>query len=88
MEIRDPQVDPRLVPPGSRAVVIAEHQAEYQDLPSVRTPGGQVITRWALSDAERRQVLEGADIFLTILSGGSINPVYMTVGPIDWTERE
>lgn len=53
MDIVDPCVDPRLVPQGSRAVVIAEHQTEYPDLPSVRTPDGQVITRWALTDAER-----------------------------------
>ena len=40
MEIVDPRVDPALVPAGSRAIVIAEHQAEYRDLPSIRTPNG------------------------------------------------
>jgi hypothetical protein len=84
MEIVDPRIDPRLVPPGSRAVVIAEHQEEYRDLPSVRTPDGQVITRWALSDDERRRVLQGEDVYLTILSHGAINPVFVTIGPVDW----
>lgn len=92
MDIVDPRIDPRLVPPGSRAVVIAEHQAEYRDLPSVRTPDGQVITRWALTDEERAQVAAGADVFVTLLSHGPINPLFVTIGPVDWAgtppERE
>lgn len=84
MEIVDPQIDPALVPAGSRAVIIAEHQDEYRDLPSVRTPNGQVITRWTLSDAERAAVLRGADVFVTILSHGAINPLFVTIGPVDW----
>ena len=84
MDIADPRIDPTLVPPGSRAVVIAEHQAEYRDLPSVRTPGGQVITRWVPTDAERRAVLAGEDIYVTILSTGAINPLFVTVGPVNW----
>jgi hypothetical protein len=84
-EIVDPRIDPRLVPPGSRAIVIAEHQEEYLDLPSVRTPDGQVITRWALSDAERSAIVRGEDIFVTLLSHGAINPLFVTVGPVDWT---
>ena len=45
MDIVDPRPDPRLLPARCRAVVIAEQQQEFQDLPSVRTPRGQVITR-------------------------------------------
>lgn len=84
MDIVDPRVDPALVPAGSRAVVIAEHQEEYRDLPSIRTPDGQVITRWTLSDAERTAILRGEDIYVTILSAGPINPLFVTVGPVNW----
>lgn len=84
MEIVDPRVDPALVPEGSRAVVIAEHQAEYQDLPSIRTPNGYVITRWAPSDEERLAILRGEDVYITLLSHGSINPLFATVGPVNW----
>jgi hypothetical protein len=84
MEIVDPRVDPSLVPEGSRAVVIAEHQAEYQDLPSIRTPDGQVITRWTLTDAERAAIVRGEDIYITLLSHGAINPLFATVGPVNW----
>lgn len=94
MEIVDPRIDPALVPPGSRAIVIAEHQDEYRNLPSVRTPAivvegrmvtpPQVITRWTLSLAERAAIVRGEDIFVTIVSAGAINPLFVTVGPVDW----
>ncbi len=86
MEIVAPHIDPVLVPAGSKAVVIAEHQDEYRDLPSVRTPTGYVITRWALTDDERRRVLEGEALFVTILSHGAINPLFCTIGPVDWRQ--
>lgn len=88
MNIVDPRIDPDLVPTGSRAVVIAEHQDEFRDLPSVRTPGGQVITRWALSEDERKAIFHGADVFVTILSSGAINPLFVTIGPVNWKDAE
>ena len=84
MEIADPRVDPALVPEGSRAIVIAEHQEKYRDLPSIRTPNGQVITRWSPNEEERLAILKGEDIYVTILSRGAINPMFVTVGPVDW----
>ncbi len=87
MKISDPRVDPALVPDGSRAIVIAEHQDEYQDLPSIRTPDGQVITRWSLSDDERAAIVRGEDIYVTLLSHGAINPLFVTVGPVNWRSR-
>lgn len=87
MEIVDPRVDPRLVPDGSKPVVFAEQQAEYRALPSIRTPDGQVITRWALNDEERAAIVRGEDIYVTLLSFGSfgpINPFFVTVGPVNW----
>lgn len=86
MEIVDPRVDPSLVPSGSRAVVIAEHQDEYRDLPSIRTPAGQVITRWTLTDEERVAIVRGEDIYVTLLSHGPINPLFVTVGPVNWKD--
>lgn len=83
MEIVDPRVDPALVPEGSKAVVIAEHQDAYRDLPSIRTPAGQVITRWKLSELERVMVMGGEDIFVTILSPGPIQPLFVNVGVRD-----
>lgn len=84
MEIVDPRIDPALVPAGSKAIVIAEHQSEYRDLPSIRTPDGQVITRWSLSNDERARIVKGEDIYITLLSHGAINPMFATVGPVNW----
>lgn len=85
MEPVDPRINPALVPPGSRPIVWAEHQEEYISLPSVRTPDGQVITRWTLTEDERRRILLGDDVFLTIWTNGQINPVHLSVGPCDWS---
>lgn len=94
MKAIDPRIDPSLVVPGARAVLIAEHQDEFDNLPSVRTPpvveGGQlvvppyVITRWELTNEERTAILNGEDIFITLVTGGMINPMFVTVGPVDW----
>jgi hypothetical protein len=91
----DPRINPLLVPPGSKAIVIAEHQDEYVDLPSVRTPGEiadgkfvkppYVITRWTLSLEERAAIVRGEDVFVTLVTAGSINPMFVTVGPVDWS---
>lgn len=87
MQPVDPRIDPQLVPPGSRAIVIAEHQPQYTPVPCVRTPDCQVITRWQFTDEERAAIVRGEDLFLTILSSGPINPVILTVGPVDWRRR-
>lgn len=88
MDVVDPRVDPALVPAGSRPTVIAEHQHEYRALPSIRTPNGLVITRWTLTDKERAAVALGEDVYITLLSPGPINPLFATVGPVDWTAVE
>jgi hypothetical protein len=80
----DPRIDPSLLPDGCKAVVIAEHQDEYNNLPSVRTPRGQVITRWEPTPEERRAIVEGADIFVTLLSRGPINPLLVSLGNYDF----
>ena len=86
MEIADPRIDPTLVPPGSRARVINGPDHEYRDLPAVVTPTGKVITRWTPNAQERHALAMGEDIYLTIWSGGLINPVCVSVGPCDWTD--
>lgn len=81
----DPCIDPRLVPEGSVPRVINSKDHEFVDLPSVITPGRTVITRWHPTEEERAAIVAGADIFLTIY-GAPIRPVWVTVGPCDWTQ--
>ncbi len=85
MEISDPRIDPRLVPAGSRAQVVNGPRGdEYRDLPAVLTPTGYVITRWTPSLEERAAIAAGEDIYVTLVSGGAINPMFVTIGPVDW----
>lgn len=91
MDIVDPRIDPRLVPPGSRPRIINGPRNEYRDLPSVLTPNGYVITRWSPTPAERAAIARGEDVYVTLVSGGLtlvsgclINPMFVTIGPADW----
>lgn len=94
MEPVDPRIDPSLVPVGSRARVIAEHQAEYKDLPSIFAPAlvidgqlvrpPQIITRWSLTAEERAAIVRGDDVFVTLITPGPITPLFVTIGPVDW----
>lgn len=87
MDIADPRIDPALVPPGSICKLMNGPQGnEYRDLPSVITPTRRVITRWTPSDAERLKIAQGEDIYVTLV-GLPINPLFVTVGPIDWTNQ-
>lgn len=85
MDPIDPRIHPNLVRAGSRAVVVAETQDEYKNLPSVRTPQGQLITRWEPTAEERARIAAGDDIFVTVINGGPVSPMMVTVGPMDWT---
>lgn len=86
MTPEDPCIDPRLVPEGSRPHVINGPRGEYVDLPSIVTPSRTVITRWKPTNEERVALIAGADVFLTIY-GTPINPVWLSVGPCDWSKE-
>ena len=87
MEIVDPRVNPALVPEGSRASVYGTEQPEYHDLPAIHLPSGDVITRWAPTDDERRRLFEGEDLYLTIKTHNNpLQPVMLTVGLHDWRD--
>jgi len=85
MDTVDPRIDPALLPVGSRALVIAKDQPEYQPLPAVITPSHAVVTRWTFNDIERRAIANGEDLYLTIY-GTPIRPVFLSVGVRDWTQ--
>ncbi len=84
MNITDPRVDPELVPSGSRPHIYNGPKREYQDLPSIITPNGYVITRWQPTLAERQKLADGEDIYLTLVCKGVIPPVCVSVGPMNW----
>jgi hypothetical protein len=70
--------------PGSEPieVVYAKDQPEYQPLPAVwiEGPTRPVVSRWRLSEEERKEVAAGADIVLTLLSfGNPLTPSHLQV---------
>jgi hypothetical protein len=84
METVDPRVDPDLLPAQSRAVIAKDPRGKFKELPVLMTPCGQLITRWNLTDEERRDVANGADVFVTMVTR-TIVPMLVTIGPVDWT---
>jgi hypothetical protein len=57
---------------GTRAVVFAANQPQYQLLPALVFPDGKVLTEWAFSDAERALVARGENLRLWIWTGGQL----------------
>lgn len=49
-------------------VVYAKDQPEYLPLPAVKLYDGTILTRWVLSEDEKRQVLEQGYIYLEVLT--------------------
>jgi hypothetical protein len=74
------------VDPGAqwgRFVIIGSEQTEhYEPLYSREHPQGMTITRWKLTEKEKRDILNnGDDIYLGILRfGGPLQPVSLWVG--------
>ena len=61
-------------------VKIAEHQPEYSTLPAFFTRLG-LLTRWHFTDEERRQIANGADLFIGILNfGQAVQPLMPMIG--------
>ena len=44
----------------------AKDQSEYLSLPCIRTPDGTILTRWMLSEDEKRQIVEQGYIYLAV----------------------
>lgn len=88
MEIAIPSIPDNLLPTDAFNHTIAENQPEFQPIPAVISPStNQIITRWKPSFEERCAIMEGEDIFITLLAHGSINPMMVEIGMQDWSQR-
>jgi hypothetical protein len=75
-------VDPTGLP--GEPATFAEQQAQYDNLPAMRTPDGQVWSRWSLSEDERRAILGGANIELGVWTfHRALQPVYLRVQGVE-----
>ena len=57
-------------------IVLRADQPAYLPLHVLRTPGPEygVMSRWALSEEERKLIAEGADVYCTLWTFGSAYP--------------
>jgi hypothetical protein len=71
--------NPKATLEGGERVVIAENQEGVRPLPALYFRGpGIVLTRWHPSDTERSAIAGGADIYVTIQTGGEpLQPLAM-----------
>jgi len=67
----------------SKEIIYAKDQPEYIPLRTLVSagPDRKVISRWTLTNEQRKAVAEGADIFLQLLTfGRPLQPILMAVG--------
>lgn len=64
--------------------IFGEGQPQYEPLPVLLFPDGQVISCWQLSEEEKARVAETGEIWLSQLTfNRPLQPVFMTVEKAD-----
>jgi hypothetical protein len=74
-------------------VVYAADHPQYQPLPAFKCVNGKILTRWELTDEERKLIAEQGYIFLAVSTFNQpLQPVYLSATPpdsityVDWNE--
>ena len=71
-----------LEPGASPQLITSANQEHATDLPAAVTSQGDVVSRWRLTDDERRWVLAGADVYVFMRTHGRpVQPISLVVGP-------
>ncbi len=67
-------------PKDWKRITFAENQPQYQDLPAVVGPNGEVVTEWILDPVELIKLKSGGRIRLTLLTyGDPLQPIRLEV---------
>lgn len=65
-------------------VVYAADQPEYQPLPAFKCVNGKILTRWELTDEEKRLIAEQGYIYLAVNTFNEpLQPVFLSATPPD-----
>lgn len=66
-------------------IIFAKDQPEYRQLPALLVDDGRtVLTRWKLSDEERKAVASGADLTIAVMTFGQrLQPILPEVFGLD-----
>lgn len=74
-------------------VVYAADQPQYQPLPAFKCVNGKILTRWEMTDEEKRLVAEQGYIYLAVSTFNQpLQPVYLSATPpdaidyVDWED--
>jgi len=74
-------------------VVYAADQPEYQPLPAFKCVNGKILTRWELTEEEKRLITEQGYVYLAVNTFNQpLQPVYLSATPpdsidyVDWNE--
>jgi hypothetical protein len=68
-------ISPVLPTSAECEVVYAKDQPEFTPLPTFRTQRS-VLSRWKLTEAERKHIAEGGDLFISMMNfGGPLLPI-------------
>lgn len=63
-----------------KEVVFAKDQPEYLQLPAIKLPDGQVITRWNFTLKERIKILFSGNLWLSLLTfNNPLQPIQLWV---------
>ena len=80
----EPQPEQFLLPAGTRAVRVAEHQPEYITLPSLVTPDGRIASQWMPTENELALLNNRVPVTLVIHTFNQpLQPIQITVGGVD-----
>lgn len=73
-------VSPVIPQADESEAVFAEDSLVYQPLPSIKRDDGVVLTRWLLTEDERRQVAEQGYLYVALITrDGTIQPLKLSV---------
>lgn len=74
-------------------VIYAADQPQYQPLPAFKCVNGKILTRWELSEDEKRLVVEQGYLYLAVNTFNQpLQPVYLSATPpdsidyVDWDD--
>lgn len=63
-------------------IIFAKSQPEYRPLRALLARDtGRILTRWSPTPAQRQAIVEGADVFLEVMTFGQpLQPVLLSIG--------
>lgn len=65
---------------GTRPVVFAKDQPEYDPLPALAYPDGKILTEWEFTDEERQKIARGENLRLWIWTFGKpLQPIALDI---------